>query len=100
MSGSRSIDPRQTGRFDISRFREPTDIRHRHLMHFVATTCPPADRCTYTNESAAGKLHFRRGARRSHEGSSSSKSWQICRKRKFGMFVKRSKCKVAGVRIS
>lgn len=39
MSGSPSIDPRQAGRFDISRFREsqPIYVTHRHVVHLAAT---------------------------------------------------------------
>lgn len=39
MSGSPSIDPRQAGRFDISRFREsqPIYVTHRHIVHLAAT---------------------------------------------------------------
>lgn len=38
MSGSPSIDPRQAGRFDISRFRErrPIYVTHRHIVHLAA----------------------------------------------------------------
>lgn len=80
MSGSPSIDPRQAGRFDISRFRErrPIYVTHRHIVHLAAAIG------TRFGNWMQGSRIFERGARRSDEGSSSSRSWQICGKRKLG----------------
>lgn len=61
MSGSPSIDPRQAGRFDISRFRErrPIYVTHRHIVHLAADSVRKLD---------AGKPHFREGCTTQRRG--------------------------------
>lgn len=96
MSGSPSIDPatREPAGFDISRFRERTTPRGiRGLCTYVRHTRGghlrngrPAGPTISPRrvKSTAGKPGFRRGARRSHEGSSSGQELADMRKAKVG----------------
>lgn len=60
MSGSPSIDPRQAGRFDISRFREsqPIYVTHRHIVHLAAAIGIPI---SAVPEIGCRKVAFSRG---------------------------------------
>lgn len=64
MSGSPSIDPRQAGRFDISRFREsqPIYVTHRHIVHLAAAIG------IRFRKLDAEKPHFREGCTTQRRG--------------------------------
>lgn len=96
MSGSPSIDPatREPAGFDISRFRERTTprgvrgpcayVRHTRGGHLRRGRPAGPMISPRRVKSTAGKPGFRRGARRSHEGSSSGQELADMRKAKVG----------------